>query len=120
MSRAGEDVIRVRRKPTEHEAIFYTGTNCDAVADWLQVADYERCNGECDGTAPWAVWTLHGLVDVAPGTWIVKGERDAWPVEAEQFEQTYDVIDRPVETEPISSTEQPTSASHSDVSGGQR
>lgn len=88
---SGVGVVRVRKRPVEHQAILYTGRNCEDVARFLG-ADWDHALHTCTGDQPWSVWTLHGEVEAQPGDWIVKGERDAWPVDAEQFEATYEVV----------------------------
>ena len=81
--------VRVRKRPVEHQAILYTGTNCNEVAEFLGCE--WRCEG-CDGDDVFTVETMHGPVEAKPGDWILLGERDAWPVDAEQFEATYEVL----------------------------
>jgi hypothetical protein len=87
---SAEGVIRVRKRPVEHDAILYTGRNCDDVAAFLGLTKWVAC--ECDGQEPWVLETMHGPVEAVPGTYIVKGERDCWPVDAEQFADTYEVV----------------------------
>lgn len=95
--------VRVQKLPVEHEAMFFDGTheNVRAVVEWVQpgrqVGDRSVVWADRKNHRPedeWWLWlrTLHGTVQVAPGTWVVKGERDAWPVDAEQFEATYAVV----------------------------
>lgn len=84
------DVVTVRKKPVEHEAILYTGKNCAEVALFTSTDWDDPCY--CDGNEVWLVDTLHGMVEAKPGTWIIKGERDCWPVDAEQFADTYEVV----------------------------
>lgn len=95
--------LRVRKLPVDHEAMFFDGTyeNVRAVVDWVQpgrsVGDHSVVWADRKNHRPEDEWwlslrTLHGVVEVAPGTWVVKGDRDAWPVDADQFEQTYEVL----------------------------
>lgn len=37
--------------------------------------------------------TLHGDAVARPGDWIAKGSRDCWPVDNEQFHDTYEAVD---------------------------
>lgn len=47
------------------------------------------------------VRTLHGWAVVKPGDWIVKGDRDCWPCDHDQFMETYARADEQTHDEPL-------------------
>ena len=84
------DVVTVRKLPVEHEAIQWLGSNVEQVSSLLgDAASIEDQSGE----RRLMIETLHGWVECAIGDWVVKGERDAWPVDAAQFADTYEIVD---------------------------
>lgn len=88
--------MRVRKRPVEHDAIRFAadGSNHRAVGTFLGsdgVVVWPNVVGHNDMPRIY-VNTLHGQVEVEPGAYVLRGDRDCWPVDAEQFEATYEVL----------------------------
>lgn len=111
--------MKFRKKPVVIEARRYIGVptmpgnqpvhTWDAYAaeleEWLQ-SEGERLEptgnwGREDEDGKYTVdaWdllvpTLHGQATLRVGDYLVRGERDFWPVDAEQFESTYELVEK--------------------------
>ncbi|MER7801211.1 hypothetical protein ABTX71_12860 [Streptomyces parvulus] len=92
---------RFRKLPVEIQAIRWTGLEADLPAarrflgSHLVGTEQPYDREDHGDQVTLIVKTLHGSVPVEPGCYAAKGERDAWPVDAEQFAATYTPVSSP-------------------------
>lgn len=82
--------MRVRKKPVEVEAMFFTESKAKEISDW--------CNGllvsRGENTQPFIqIMTLEGMMTARLGDYIIKGVHgEFYPCAPAIFEKTYEVI----------------------------
>lgn len=89
-----------QKKVTVVEAMQFDGSGISQVAikNWAGDAVQSTWDGEDFGVRmerrQMKVETLHGITDLKPGDWIVKGEAgDFWPVHRDLFHSLYEAVD---------------------------
>jgi hypothetical protein len=86
---------KYRKKPVMVEAVRFTGRGSeDAILEWIDgpLASYHM--GSDPATAPIKISTLEGVMEAAPGDWIIKGVAgEFYPCKPDIFEATYEEAD---------------------------
>jgi hypothetical protein len=98
-------------KPTAHladfvsmpkpvQAVFYDGTNfaavkkiCHPYVELAPVTQYQGPGGDLKDAPRLWVGTLNGALCVAPRTWLVLTDKEAYPITEEVFEARYRPVD---------------------------
>jgi hypothetical protein len=89
----GTSVKKFRNKPLEVEALFFDGTNADAVIDWLggalcETATFRRASTHMP--AALLITTPEGRCLAEPGDWIVRAQDGAaYPLKSLIFESKF-------------------------------
>lgn len=80
-------VAKYRKRPVVIEALRFTGTNLDAVSEFIGEVPPHQDFG--DGLV--VIHTLEGKLAARPGDWIIKGVKgEFYPCRADIFEATYE------------------------------
>jgi hypothetical protein len=79
--------MKFRKKPVEIEAVQFTGTNGDEIAEFM------GCQHPCIENGALLIGTLEGVMRVYPCDWIIKGiTGEFYPCKPEIFRATYDKV----------------------------
>lgn len=88
-------MAKYRKKPIEVDAIQWTGDNRTTLQEFAGA--YITFGGVTLDRA--YVQTLHGVVTLAEGDWLVRGpSRDFWPVKPDIFDESYEAVNDGEET----------------------
>lgn len=87
------DILKVRKKPVEVEAMRWTGDNLEEIKEFAGAFEW---NIEKKGsTNSLLIHTLEGSMSAEKGDYIIKGvEGETYPVKPEIFNKTYEIIER--------------------------
>ena len=79
--------MKFRKKPVEIEAVQFTGTNGDEIAEFM------GCQYPCMENGALLIGTLEGVMRAYPCDWIIKGIiGEFYPCKPEIFRATYDKV----------------------------
>lgn len=86
---------KFRKKPVVIEAIqYHPHGNCAEVAAFMgQPYDADVCE-EGEPEESWLIPTLEGVMEAAPGDWIIRGvQGEFYPCKPDIFTATYEEVD---------------------------
>lgn len=83
-------ILTVRKKPVVVEAVLWTGSNWDELAEFTQNPHYRRIDRL---TNQLRIKTLEGEMSADKGDYIIKGVRgEFYPCKPDVFAVTYEIV----------------------------
>lgn len=81
--------MKFRKKPVVIDAVRWTGSNGQEIADAL---GFPYIEGK--GDSPFLIHTLEGTMRAEVGDWIIKGVKgEVYPCKPDIFEATYEAVE---------------------------